>query len=459
MSNTVDIRGLVLEILLDIAKNGEYSHTALAHVLEKYQYLEKKDRAFMTRVVEGVLENQIALDYVLDHFSKVPTAKMKPAIRCILRSAVYQLRFMDAVPDAAACSEAVRLAKKKGFSNLSGFVNGVLRNIARNKEEPAMPDQKQDPLRYLSVRYSIPEWMIQMWEAEFSYHFENAADFHQMETMLAAFQAPAPITIRTDTSRITPQTLMERLKAEGASCIWPGGPDAGMAGSLFAELPYALQITGCDYLKALPSFKEGLFYVQDASSMLVVEAANPKPHEFVVDVCAAPGGKAIHAAQKMQGTGRVLARDLTPYKAGLLLENKGRCHAKNMEVQVWDARVFDKALEGQADVVVADLPCSGLGVMRRKKDIRYHMTPAYMESLVQLQREILMTVSRYVKPGGRMVYSTCTIHKEENEGNALWFAKQCPDFQLTSGRQILPGESGADGFYIAQFFRRPSQAL
>lgn len=143
MSNTVDIRGLVLEILLDIAKNGEYSHTALAHVLEKYQYLEKKDRAFMTRVVEGVLENQIALDYVLDHFSKVPTAKMKPAIRCILRSAVYQLRFMDAVPDAAACSEAVRLAKKKGFSNLSGFVNGVLRNIARNKEEPAMPDQNR----------------------------------------------------------------------------------------------------------------------------------------------------------------------------------------------------------------------------------------------------------------------------------------------------------------------------
>lgn len=442
----VNARELALGILLDVTKDGEYSHIAVANVLGKYQYLDKKDRAFITRIAEGTLENLIQINYVIDQFSKVPASKMKPVIRCIIQSAAYQILFMDAVPDSAACNEAVRLAKKKGFRNLGGFVNGVLRSVSRGRGQVRWPDQDREPELYLSVRYSVPEWMVRMWKEEFAYDWGNAQQFQDMERMLQAFLEPAPVTVRTDTGRCTPQELKRKLEAEGVNAV------------ISEELPYALQITGYDYLGALQSFREGLFYVQDISSMLVAQAAAPREGDFVLDVCAAPGGKAIHIAQMMHGTGHVLARDLTEYKAGLLAENMRRCQVRNMEAQVWDARIFDEPLAGKADIVIADLPCSGLGVMRKKKDIRYKMTPEKMEELARLQREILSAVCHYVKPGGKLVYSTCTIHWEENEGNAQWFARQFPDFKLVRSRQILPeraqGHSfGRDGFYIAQFRR------
>ncbi len=219
-------------------------------------------------------------------------------------------------------------------------------------------------------------------------------------------------------------------------------------------LPDAFQIADFDYLGALKSFREGLFYVQDASSMLAAKAACPKEHDFVLDVCAAPGGKAIHIAQLMHGTGRVLARDLTEYKVWLLRDNISRCNVSNMEAQIWDATIVDKSLLGKADIVVADVPCSGLGVMRRKKDIRYKMTAEKLPELARLQRRILAAASQYVKAGGRLVYSTCTIHKGENEENASWFAKEFADFMLTESRQILPGETSGDGFYIAVFEKK-----
>lgn len=473
MSDTVNIRELALDILLSVTKDGMYSHMILKQVLDKYQYLDKKDRAFLTRMTEGTLENLIQIDYIIDQFSKVPVRKMKPAISCILRGAVYQIRFMDAVPDAAACNEAVRLAKKRGFKNLSGFVNGVLRSICRSKKAQAVmkdhetnkaqetnegiiwPDPKKDPDTFLSVRYSIPKWMIQMWKKELreseNTESENTGTFNtrsvntrsvNIEQMLQAFLSPAPVTIRTNTNRCTPKELERRLHAEGVSTV------------LCEKLPYAFHISGYDHLNALSSFREGLFYVQDLSSMLVAETAAPKEKEFVIDVCAAPGGKAVHMAQMMRGSGQVLARDLTQHKADLLLENIKRCRTSNMRAQVWDARVLDQTLVQKADLVVADLPCSGLGVMRRKKDIRFHMTLEKIAELAGLQREILSVVCQYVKPGGRMIYSTCTISRKENEENVSWFLNEHTEFTLVSSRQILPEAGGGDGFYIAAFARR-----
>ncbi len=446
MTETVNTREFILDILLDITKNGQYSHTAIANVLDKYQYLDKKDRSFIKRIVQGTLENQIQLDYIIGQFSKVPVCKMKPVIRCIIRSAVYQIFYMESVPDAAACNEAVRLAKKRGFRSLGGFVNGVLRNISRSRDQNNLgivwPDREKEPERYLSVRYSVPEWMIRMWKDEFSLRWESDSDFQKMEHLLQAFLTPAPVTVRTDTSRCTPEKLKRMFE------------DKGVKVCMSAELPYAMQISDYDSIKFLPGYQEGLFYIQDISSMLAAEAAHPKEGDFVLDVCAAPGGKAIQLAQMMNGTGQVLARDLTEHKVNLLRENMQRCQVKNMEVQVWDARNFDQSLAEKADIVVADLPCSGLGVMRRKKDIRYHMTPDKIKELANLQREILSVACRYVKPGGRMVYSTCTISRQENEENVQWFLNGYEDFELVESRQILPAETGSDGFYIAQFRKK-----
>lgn len=444
MAAKVNDREFVLDILLDITKNGEYSHIAIAGVLDKYQYLDKKDRAFITRVTEGTLENLLQINYIINQFSKVPVSKMKPVIRCILQSAVYELYHMDAVPDSAACNEAVRLAKKRGFYQLSGFVNGVLRSISRGKGQITWPDKNKEPELYLSVRYSIPEWIIQLWKDDFDYDWKKSEDFSKMEQMLHAFGVPAPVTIRTATDRITPQELKKRLETEGVSVVTLADQ----------EIAYAMQISGYDYLGSLESFQEGLFYVQDLSSMFVAEAAHPKEGDFVLDVCAAPGGKAIHIAQMMHGTGHVLARDLTEYKAGLLRENCRRCRTENVDVQVWDAAALDETLVGKADIVIADLPCSGLGVLRRKKDIRYKMTPDKMKELEALQRKILSVVHQYVKPGGRLVYCTCTIHKGENEENTQWFVHQQKKFTLKTSRQILPqDDTGGDGFYIAVFER------
>lgn len=443
MADKVNDRELIVSILLSVTRDGAYSHLASGAVLDKYQYLDKKDRAFITRVTEGTLEKLIQINYVIDQFSKVPVARMKPVIRCILQSAVYEICFMDAVPDAAACNEAVRLAKAKGFRNLSGFVNGVLRTVSRKKEQVVWPDTEKEPAVFLSVKYSIPEWIIEMWSEEFGYSLENVQDVCRMEHLLQAFAAPAALTIRTALDRCTPEELKKRLEAEGVAVRFADQKN----------LPYAFSITGVNYLGELSSFNEGLFYVQDISSMLAAEAACPKKQDFVVDVCAAPGGKAIHIAQMLQGSGRVLARDLTEYKVNLLRENIRRCQVSNMEAQVWDARVLDKDLVGKADIVIADLPCSGLGVIRRKKDIRYKMTPEKMKELQKLQREILSVVCQYVKPGGKLIYSTCTVHRAENEENAQWFAGTFLDFTLTGSRLILPDEMGTDGFYIAQFVK------
>lgn len=440
-------RELILGILLEVTRDGEYSHIALRNVLNKYQYLDKKERAFITRVTEGTLEHMIEIDYIINQFSKVKVNKMKPVIRCIMRSAVYQLKYMDSVPDSAVCNEAVKLATKKGFHTLKGFVNGVLRNIARNLDNITYPD-KTDYVNYLSIRYSMPTWILEQWLADY--------EKETVETMLEDFLKEKPTTIRCNLSQCTKEELKQSLEKEGVHV--ENDP----------YLPYALWITSYDYLADLESFQKGMFYVQDISSMLVAHIADPKEGDSIIDVCAAPGGKSLHMAELLHGTGHVEARDLTDYKVNLIQENIERTAMQDMTAVRWDATVLDKAAIETADIVIADLPCSGLGVLGKKTDLKYKMTKETQAELITLQRDILSKVQAYVKPNGTLIYSTCTIHKGENMENVHWFLKQYPEFELVPIQdnlceelkksiqeegclQLLPGVHQSDGFFIAKF--------
>lgn len=448
MTKAINEREIVLEVLLEITEHGMYSHIVLRDVLNKYQYLEKKERSFITRVTEGTLEHMMEIDYILDQFSKVKVKKMKPVIRNIMRSAVYQMKYMDSVPVSAACNEAVKLAVRKGFGSLRGFVNGVLRNVARNLDQIEYPTE---PLKRLSIQYSMPEWILNLWL--------KAYDSDIVEQMLQAFQRETPLTIRCNLRMVTPKQLKEHLEAEGVTV------------KVHPYLEYAFHISGFDYLGDLESFQNGEFSVQDISSMLVSELAGPKEGDYVIDVCAAPGGKSLHMAEKLNGSGHVEARDLTEYKVGLIQENIERTGLSNVEAVQQDALIFDETSVGKADIVLADLPCSGLGVLAKKTDLKYKATKEGADSLAKLQREMLKNVQAYVKDEGKLVYSTCTINPAENMDNVHWFLNQYPEFELIDIHgslceelqkdvkengciQLLPGVHQSDGFFLACMKKR-----
>lgn len=411
-------------MLLAIDRDGQYSHLVLRDVLDKYQYLSKQERAFLTRLTEGTIERMLTLDYVIDQFSKTKVKKMKPLIRELMRLSVYQIMYMDGVPDSAVCNEAVKLARKRGFSGLSGFVNGVLRSVARGWKDVTFQNE--------SVRYSVPEWIIDGWNADYGRDVT--------EKMLEAFMQPAKITVRTNTQKCTPEELKDRLSQEGVTV------------EAIEGISYAFALSGFDYLAGLGSFQDGWFYVQDISSMTVAHAADPKKGDYIIDVCAAPGGKSSHLAELLDGSGMVEARDLTEYKVGLIEENILRHDLHNMKAVQQDATLFDEASVEKADILICDLPCSGLGVIGRKSDIRYKMTAEKAHDLAALQQEMLDTVWKYVKRGGKLIYSTCTIHKEENEDNVAAFLQKHPQFTLVEQRQIFPMEE-SDGFFVAKMIR------
>lgn len=424
MTNSTNTRELALDMLLAIDRDGKYSHLVLRDVLDKYQYLSKQERAFLTRLTEGTVERMLTLDYVINQFSKTKVKKMKPLIRELMRLSVYQIMYMDGVPDAAVCNEAVKLARKRGFSGLSGFVNGVLRSVARRWKDVTFQNE--------SVRYSVPEWIIDGWNADYGRDVT--------EKMLEAFMQPAKITVRTNTQKCTPEELKDRLSQEGVTV------------EAIEGISYAFALSGFDYLAGLGSFQDGWFYVQDISSMTVAHAADPKKGDYIIDVCAAPGGKSSHLAELLAGSGMVEARDLTEYKVGLIEENILRHDLHNMKAVQQDATLFDEASVEKADILICDLPCSGLGVIGRKSDIRYKMTAEKAHDLAALQQKMLDTVWLYVKRGGKLIYSTCTIHKEENEDNVAAFLQKHPQFTLVEQRQIFPME-GSDGFFVAKMIR------
>lgn len=449
-TNGINTREMILEILLQIEEEGEHSHIAIRNALSKYQFLPKQERAFITRVCEGTLEYRILIDYIIDSFSKITVDKMKPPIREILRSAVYQMKFMDSVPDSAVCNEAVKLAQKKGFYNLKPFVNGVLRSIARQMGELEYPSKEENLLRYLSVKYSMPEQLVLRWLNDYG---EETT-----EKMLEDFLKEKPVTVRCRTYLNSKEKICQSLMEQGVK-VEPA-----------PYLPYALTISGFNHILTLDAFLEGKIQVQDVSSMLVAEVADPKKGDYVIDLCAAPGGKSLHMGDKMEGYGTVDARDVSQYKVDLIEENIQRTESINVQAKVMDATIFDLDSECKADIVLADVPCSGYGVIGKKPEIKYRATPQKQEEIVILQRTILDRAAEYVKPRGVLVYSTCTIAKEENEENMMWFMNNHP-FKLESldpylpeelhsettalgYLQLLPGVHKTDGFFIAKFRRK-----
>ncbi len=449
MTGTVNLRELILGILMEVTEGEAYSHIALSNTLEKYQYLPKRERSFISRVTEGTLENLIQIDYVIECFSKVPIHNMKPLIRNLLRMSIYQLKYMDGVPDSAVVNEAVRLAQKRGFYNLKGFVNGVLRAAARGMDDVVYPSSKDDPVEYLSVSYSMPQWILRKWLEQFS--------FEEVEKICASFQEEKPVTVRLRTDRVSREEIIESLREEGCEV------------TQHPYLEYAVRISGYNYLQALTAFREGWIYVQDVSSMLVAECATPNWGDFCIDVCAAPGGKSTHLADKLKGSGYVEARDKSEDKVDLMQENIERLDIINMVAALRDATVFEQESFHKADIVLCDVPCSGLGVIGKKQDIRYRMNPTRQEELVRIQRRILSVSQNYVKPGGVLIYSTCTIGADENQMNLKFFLENFP-FHLESidpyipqqlhcrtsaggYLQLLPGVHDTDGFFLARLKR------
>lgn len=444
MSKKYPVREIILELLLEINEEGTYCHTALGNTLKKYQFLPKQDRAFITRVCEGTVEYAIQIDYIINYFSKIKTTDMKPVIREILRSGVYQLMYMDSVPDSAACNESVKLAQKKGFYSLKPFVNGVLRTIARRINEVEYPP-KATPVAYLSARYSMPESLVQRWVGSYGGDITRE--------ILKSFLEEKPVTVRisknSDKDKVLESLRKQQVKVEKAP-----------------YLDYAYYISGYDHLMTLDAFWKGEIQVQDVSSMLVTEIAHPSKGNYIIDLCAAPGGKALHMAEKMGDFGMVDARDTSEHKVNLLKENILRSGAINIRAKRQDATVFDTESVLKADIVLADVPYSGYGVIGKKPDIKYKMSSHKQQELVILQRKILSMAVDYIKPGGVLIFSTCTIADEENRDNYQWLLDNYPLEPdslnpylprelhcMTTSRgylQLLPGVHKTDGFFMAR---------
>lgn len=468
-------REIALEIIMETDK-GDAPHSLIRDVLGRYDYLEPRQKAFIKKLAQGSLERRITLDYIIDSFASVKTSKQKPLIRSLLRMSVYQIFYMDQVPDSAAINEAVNLAGKRGFKNLKGFVNGILRNISRQKDQITFPlpskTDKKSQTHSLSVIYSMPEFVCDLFLSSYGYE--------QTENILKSFLVPRPVTIRMD-ERQTPEQirdLVEAMKEEA-----PGSFEIKQ----HELLSYAYELIHTDNIQYLPGFEEGKWMVQDVSSMLVSEVSGIKKGDVVIDVCSAPGGKALHAASKLAALEmadkeateytqedrkpRVYSRDLTEFKTGIIEENTQRMGLDDIvTIQVHDASMHDESFENKADVLYCDLPCSGLGIIGRKADIKYGVSKASLKSLTLLQKSILENVWNYVKPGGIMMYSTCTINPYENEKMVDYICENLPfervditdsvpealknEDSLSKGYlQLLPGKYDTDGFFLAKLKR------
>lgn len=287
--------------------------------------------------------------------------------------------------------------------------------------------------KYLSVRYSVPEWIVA--------RFIRQYGTETCEKSLEAFLQPHPTSVQVDTDRISMEEIIASLQEQGVTVTQN------------PEIKRALFLSGYEALDEIEEFENGLLYVQDTASMLAVELAALKPGDTVIDVCAAPGGKSVYAARMIGETGHVESRDLTEYKVEMIEDNIDRCQLSNMTAKVWDATEFDASAEEKADVVIADLPCSGLGVIGTKTDIKYNASEEKIQELAALQQEILQVVCRYVKPNGTLLYSTCTMTKEENEENVHKFLETHTEFELEHMRQCFPYE-GCDGFFMAKMHRK-----
>lgn len=423
----MDGRQTAFRVLLRVERENAYSNLALDAELKRSA--NGAPAAFVTALVYGVLERQITLDFVLQQYLLKPLRKLRPEVRVILRMGVLQLYFMDKVPASAAVNESVKLVKKNGCAYASGLVNSVLRKIS---ETPLTYPETGDLVSDWSIRYACPKALVERLVKEY-----GAAD---TQSFLAASLGGAPTVLRVNTLKTTAKALQSRLQSEGIETS---------AGNL--ENTLVVQSGGA--IEQLSSYREGLFHVQDTASALCVQALGLQPGQTLLDMCAAPGGKSFTAAQIMQNQGSIMAFDLHKHRVQLISDGAKRLGISIIDAQAQDAAVFHAALEKTADRVLCDVPCSGLGVLRRKPEIRLREL-TFIDNLTEIQYNILVHASKYLRMGGILVYSTCTLSRAENEGVCDRFLRENPAYQKDGDyKTLLPHKDGTDGFFIARLRR------
>ncbi|MDR3540887.1 MAG: 16S rRNA (cytosine(967)-C(5))-methyltransferase RsmB [Desulfosporosinus sp.] len=443
-------RGMAVQILTRVEVEGAYANLLLQRNVGRLS--DSRDRQFVTFLVNGALKHRLTLDYALRRYLSKPMSALPHEVRAILRIGAFQLLYVDKVPDAVAVNESVELAKH--HPKFTGLVNVVLRKVMNQAWDFPWPDVKRETVRYLSVRYSHPEWMIQRWLKRWG--------LEETEALCRANNQPAQTWIRTNTLKITREDLMDRLTQEGIT-VEPG-----------TRVPESLRIYNFGALDRLESFQEGLFTVQDESSQLVAHVVDPRPGQCVLDACSAPGGKTTHMAQMMHNKGQILAFDIHAHKLELIDQSAQRMGITIIQSQLGDARELPGIKLGSQQRVLVDAPCSGLGVLRRKADLRWQKEEQDLLDLPRLQLAILERAASCVEVGGDLIYTTCTIEPEENFELVKMFRSAHPEFEpvnlvealpftLVDSRdrqqaskgmlQLLPHRHEMDGFFLAKFHR------
>ncbi len=429
-----DARKAALLVLEKCRRSGAWSDAVLGSILDA-QKIQGRDRGLASALSYGVMQNRMLLDWVIGSFSSIELKKIEPKVLDLLRMGAYQILLMDRIPASAAVNSAVRLSRELGFDRASGFINALLRRLST--ENVQLPEGKD--AQSLSIRWSHPLWLTELYIKQLG--TEEAISLLQTDN------DTAPITLQTNTLRTSTEKLLNALAAQGLRChAHPSVPDCIILESGAVQL--------------LPEYERGEFYVQDAAAKMAVIAAAPKSGQSILDACAAPGGKSF-AAAILSGGARIVACDLHEKKLKRIEESAKRLGLGDVSLRAQDARVYLPEFEQGFDLVIADVPCSGLGVIRKKPDIRYK-DPKEFDALPAIQTAILRNVSRYVKPGGTLLYSTCTIRPEENFDVCAAFLREnteftCEDFNLPDGGkcsggmlQLWPQRNGTDGFFIAK---------
>lgn len=426
-----------LTALIACRKQGAWADGILKEYIIRDQ-LDRREAALAVRLTYGVLQNRMLIDHYLSQLLNFSIKKLQPTVLDILRLGIYQLLFMDRIPASAAVNEAVKLGKRYGGPKAAGLINGVLRRAEREK------DKLSEPID-LCTKYSHPQELVQL--------LRESIPETQIDTLLRANNEIPETIIQVNRLCSTSSDLIAELNNSGIIC------------TEHAWLPYACVISNFGNLEHLQAFKNGKFFVQDSAAALAVRAADIRPGMYVLDGCSAPGGKSFYASIEMNNTGHVVSCDIHPHKIELLKSGADRLHISVMEPCLQDATEPVQEWMGIMDVVIADVPCSGLGIIRKKPDIRYK-TEEDISFLPVLQRKILQNLSLYVKPGGTLLYSTCTILKRENEDVISWFLDTHPQFCLEefslpipslpepcSMVTLFPNIHGTDGFFICKMRR------
>jgi len=414
-------RLVAVKALLKINRDKAYSNITLDSFFADYD-LDGKDKALATALVYGVLDRKITLDYIISKFSKLPLKKISPLTLEAIRIGIYQILFMERIPDSAAVNESVNIVKRSKESRNSGFANAILRNVLRNPI--ALPNGNS--VNELSIKFSCPEWIIENFKAD--YGIDNT------EKLLEASLSSPPVIIRVNTLKTTADELIVLLNDEGVAAEK-------------TDIEYALKIEGGIDIKNNVLYNKGYFYVQDLASQITASKLDVKSGERVLDVCSAPGGKSFSMALLMENKGEIISSDLYAHRVKLIKSGAERLGLDIIKPTVLDATNYQSELS-HFDAVLCDVPCSGLGVLRRKPEIKYKEIENFNEIEV-IQKEILSNAAKYLKSGGRLVYSTCTLRKAENENQIAWFLKENSDFSLIYEHTFMPHTDNTDGFFCA----------